>query len=79
MIIYEDMSQRSLQEFFSPASTSGNGSKDDSESEEEEEQQHAPSNSVRRSHSYKCYVGIPIEDVDYEAARVIFDHQPRRI
>ena len=26
------MSQRSLQEFFSPASTSGNGSEDDSES-----------------------------------------------
>jgi len=25
------------------------------------------------------YTGIPIEDVDYEAARVIFDHQPRRI
>ena len=45
MIIYEDMSQRSLWEFFSPASTSGNGSEDDSESEEEEELQHAPSNS----------------------------------
>lgn len=37
------MSQRSLWEFFSPASTSGNGSEDDSESEEE--LQHAPSNS----------------------------------
>ena len=55
MIIYEDMSQRSLREFFSPASTSGNGSEDDSESEEEEEQQHAPSNLLRRSHGYKCY------------------------
>ena len=43
LIIYEDMSQRSLREFFSPASTSGNGSEDDSESEEEEEQQHTPS------------------------------------
>ena len=44
---YEDMSQKSLREFFSPASTSGNGSEDDSESEEEEEQQHAPSNSCQ--------------------------------
>ena len=41
--------------FFSTASTSRNGSEDDSESEEEEEQQHAPSNSVRGSHGYKCY------------------------
>ena len=47
VIIYEDMSQKSLQEFFSPASTSGNGSEDDSESEEEEEQQHGPSNSCQ--------------------------------
>ena len=49
MIIYEDMSQKSLREFFSPVSTSGNGSEDDSESEgeEEEEQQHAPSNSCQ--------------------------------
>ena len=45
--IYVDMSQKSLREFFSPASTSGNGSEDDSESEEEEEQQHVPSNSCQ--------------------------------
>jgi len=25
------------------------------------------------------YAGIPIEDVNYEAARVIFDQRPRRI
>ena len=51
MIIYEDMGKKSLREFFSLASTGGNGSEDDSESEEEEEeaqqQQHAPYNSCQ--------------------------------
>jgi len=49
VIIYEDTGKKSLREFFSLASTGGNGSEDDSESEEEEEeeQQHAPSNSCQ--------------------------------
>ena len=52
------MSQTSLRDFFSRASTSGNGSEKDSESEEE---QHAPSNSVRRSHGYKSYCNLALD------------------